>query len=242
MIDRAIESVLKQDYPNIEYIIIDGGSTDGTLEVIKRYEDRISKLVSEPDNGIYDAMNKGVRLASGDFIGFLNSDDFYPHRGVISLVARYLSESGAETCYGDIYYVDRDNPDRIIRCWRSGPFKRSRFNWGWMPPHPAFFAHRRLFEKYGGFRIELPVTADYELMLRLLYKHQVSTVYIPEVLVHMRTGGNSRFSLLGTTRNCIECYHGWRLNGLNPFPGTFVLKPLLKAGQFINALRFLRVW
>jgi glycosyltransferase involved in cell wall biosynthesis len=229
----CIKSVLKQTYKDIEYITVDGGSTDGTLQVIKEFRDRISKCVSEPDRGIYDAMNKGIQMASGDVVGFLNSDDFYPHQEVLAKVAEVFQQKSIDSCYGDLEYVDSVDTSRILRSWRSGPYLKKRFYWGWMPPHPTFFARKKVYEEYGTFNHELGSAADYELMLRLLVKHKITTAYIPEVLVKMRTGGMSNASLRNRIRANRMDRKAWKINGLKPFPWTLWLKPLRKVPQFI---------
>lgn len=231
-IEDSIRSVIGQTHDDIEYVIIDGGSTDGTLDIIKRYDQNIARVISEPDNGIYDAMNKGLEVASGDVVGILNSDDLYADRTVIENVVEYFSERNVDSCYGDLVYVDRHNTNVPVRHWKSGEFLKQRFRSGWMPPHPTFFVRRDVYKKYGFLNIEFPLAADYELMLRFLYKHEVSTTYIPKVLVKMRTGGTSTPGLY-TVRAVAENYKAWKVNDLNPNPITFVLKPLSKLLQYV---------
>jgi len=233
-IKQTIDSVLNQSYGNVEYIIIDGGSTDGTVDVVKSYGDRISKFISEPDKGIYDAMNKGLKLASGDIVGILNSDDMYAEPDIIEDVVETMTKTKVDSCYGDLVYVDREETGKIIRHWRSGAYDRKRFERGWMPPHPAFFVRRRVYEQYGLFNPDFPITADYELMLRFLYRYEVSTAYVPKVLVRMSSGGSSRAGLSITTRMLRENYRAWEANGLRPSVWTFILKPLLKVLQFVK--------
>ena len=233
-IEDCIKTVIGQTYSDIEHIIIDGGSTDGTLDLLKQYEDNIAKIVSGSDNGIYDAMNKGIKLAKGDVVGILNSDDMYADEFVIENVVKATSENKVDTSYGDLVYVDQDNTNKIIRHWKSGNFYRERFKKGWMPPHPTFFVKKHIYDQYGIFNLEFPLAADYELMLRFLYKYNVSTAYIPEFLVKMRTGGCCRPGILNTSKNVIENYRAWKINGLNPNPITFVLKPLSKTLQYFN--------
>lgn len=233
-IEDCMLSVFNQSYPDIEYIVIDGGSIDGTTDIIKKYESKIAKWVSEPDRGIYDAMNKGIKLASGDIIGILNSDDFYAHGKVIERVVSVIERNQADSCYGDLIYVDRYNPDKVIRYWKSKPFNKNLFKKGWMPPHPTFFCRKSLYEKYGLFKEEMRIAADYEMMLRLLYKFECSTVYIPEVLVKMRGGGNSRPSFYNTMKANRECYRAWRINGLDTSILIYALKPLSKINQYLH--------
>jgi glycosyltransferase involved in cell wall biosynthesis len=229
-IEDCIKSVAGQTYPNIEHIIIDGGSTDGTVEVIKRYKDKFSYWVSEPDNGIYDAMNKGIKAATGDIIGILNSDDMYADNSVIESVVRTITENNVDSCYGDLVYVDRDDTAKIKRQWKAGKYKKERFKTGWMPPHPAFFVKKEMYKRYGYLNLNFPLAADYELMLRFLYKHEVSAAYIPKVLVKMRAGGTSKPGLY-TVRAIIENYRAWKVNGLH-YPITVLLKPFAKIYQF----------
>ncbi|HOG10874.1 MAG TPA: glycosyltransferase family 2 protein [Smithella sp.] len=230
-LSSCIESVMGQDYPDVEHILIDGGSTDGTLEVIRSYQDKISRWISEPDSGLYDAMNKGIRLATGDVIGILNSDDYYTDRSALSTVAECLKKK-VDSCYGDIDYVDDCSDGNPVRAWHAGEYHRNRFKWGWMPPHPTFFARRALYEKYGLFNLDFKLAADYELMLRFLYKHHVSATYIPKCLVTMRTGGACKPGIANTLSNMGENYRAWKVNALRPNPLTFVLKPLSKIGQY----------
>ena len=195
-IEQCIKSVHGQNYKNIEHIIVDGSSTDGTLEIIKKYNSILGAVVSESDNGIFDAMNKGIGLASGDIVGILNSDDFYADNQILSRVAGVFNNQDVDSCYGDLQYVDRANTDSIIRHWKSKSYSEKLFYRGWMPPHPTFFVRRGVYERYGVFNLNLGTAADYELMLRFLLKNGISTHYIPEVLVRMRTGGQSNVSIL----------------------------------------------
>lgn len=190
-IEDCIKSVAGQTYSNIEHIIIDGGSTNGTLDIIKKYSDRIACWISEPDNGIYDVMNKGIRVAAGDVVGILNSDYVYANDSVIETVVKTFSENKTDSCYGDLVYVNRNDIDKIVRHWKACDFYKERFRKGWMPPHPTFFVKKEVYEKYGYLNLDFPLAADYEIMLRFLYKYEVSTTYIPKVLVKMRAGGTS---------------------------------------------------
>lgn len=190
-IEETICSVLGQDYPYIEYIIIDGGSTDGTQEIIARYRDRISTYISERDSGIYDAMNKGIRQATGEIVGLLNADDLYINSAVLSKVARVFKAKAVQACYGDlIYFSDRD-PNHIVRYWEAGEFRPGLFSRGWSPPHPTFFVRREHYYCLGGFDTSYAMGNDVELMMRFLEKHHLKVVYIPELLVKMRLGGVS---------------------------------------------------
>jgi len=199
-IKDAISSVLNQTYKNLEYIIVDGGSTDGTLDRVGQYGNKISKIISEPDKGIYDAMNKGIKLASGDVIGILNSDDIYADGGVIENVVNKMNDTGAALCYGDLVYVDKDNTEKVIRNWKSGIYNEESFKKGWMPPHPTVFVKRWVYEKYGVFNLSLPIASDFEILFRLMGKHKIESCYIPRVLVKMRLGGESNKSIFNVIK------------------------------------------
>ena len=231
-IEATIQSVINQDYKNLEYIIVDGASKDETLNIVHKYDSHISKIVSEPDAGVYDAMNKGLNLASGDVIAILNADDTYANPHVLSRVIEALETSGADTCYGDLIYVDRINPDKTTRTWISGAYKKQAFLNGWMPPHPSFFAKRQLYLDYGVFNTQLRTSADYELMLRFLFRYNATTVYINEVIVKMKVGGQSNASLRNRIKANQEDRLSWKINGLKPKNLTLIKKPLRKIIQF----------
>lgn len=231
-IGGCIESVNRQDYPHIEQIIVDGASKDKTLEIIDSAAARVSTVISEEDNGIYHAMNKGIRHAKGDVIGILNSDDMYAGPEVISDVVKLLKKTGADACYADLDYVDAENGKKIIRRWKSGRFQYGMFLNGWMPPHPTFFVRREVYEKYGVFNTELGTAADYELMLRFLRKHRISVSYLPKTIVKMRAGGQSNVSLKNHLTANLHDRKAWKINGLKPRLWTLWMKPLRKVGQF----------
>jgi glycosyltransferase involved in cell wall biosynthesis len=169
-IEDCINSVIGQTYKNIEHIIVDGVSRDGTLDILRKHQKDISVLLSEPDDGIYDAMNKGIRLATGNIIGILNSDDIYAENDIIAAVAACFAKSDVDTCYGDLIYIKSNDVANSVRYWKAGAFSRERFREGWMPPHPTFFVRRHVYERCGLFNLDFPLAADYELMLRFLYK------------------------------------------------------------------------
>lgn len=194
-LDDTIKSVLSQTYHDIEYIIVDGNSKDSTIDIVKSYSDKISKFVSEKDSGIYDAMNKGLRLATGDVVGILNSDDVYFDENVISNVVAKFEESKTASIYGDLYYVDENDLQKVQRYWKSSDFKEGSFAKGWHPPHPTFFVKKEVYEKCGYFDLEMKVSADFELMIRLLERYKISTAYLAKVLVRMRAGGESNRSI-----------------------------------------------
>ena len=329
----CLESVKGQTYEDVEQIVVDAASTDGTLEILQeakdscqsavssrqlrdgtgckvygsRYKGEVQgreinsefrghayqktenrrqrtesrelrvhitgkrnavetpgtcprnffRVVSEPDNGIYEGMNKGLRLATGDVVGILNADDFYAGPDVLAKVAKVFQDPAVDSCYGDLLYVEEEPGDglsvksdgrkaqgagitakeekqfKIVRYWKSGDFKPERFYWGWMVPHPTFFVRRSVYEKYGLFNLDLGSAADYELMLRFLVKHRISTVYIPEVLVKMRVGGTSNASLKNRINANRMDRKAWEVNGLRPYPWTIPLKPLRKIPQWL---------
>jgi glycosyltransferase involved in cell wall biosynthesis len=230
----TIESVVNQTYPNIEYIIIDGGSTDKTLSIVESYKDKIFKVVSEKDHGLYDALNKGIAMASGDVIGMIHSDDFYTGNDVIEKIARAISESDADAAYADLYYVDKNDTALIFRKWKSGQYKHGMFLNGWMPPHPTFFAKKECYKKFGSFNMSLVSAADYELMLRFIHKHRIKLAYLPEFIIKMRVGGKSNVSLKNRIRANQEDRKAWKINGLKPNPFTLYMKPLRKIIQLFK--------
>lgn len=189
-IESTIKSIASQDYPNIEYIIVDGGSTDGTLDIIKRYK-KVSVVVSEPDKGIYDAMNKGIALATGDVIGTLNADDIYASNDVLAEVAKVLLDPAVEACYGDLVYVKQDNVEQVVRFWKSRDYQSGLFKSGWMPAHPTFFVRKCVYDKLGNFDLNYKIAADFELLFRFIEQNKIKTKYLPRVLVKMRLGGTT---------------------------------------------------
>lgn len=231
-IEDTILSVQAQTHREIEHIVIDGGSADGTLEILEKYRGRIALIVSESDNGIYDAMNKGIAVAGGEVIGILNADDLYATDGTLEKVCAVFSDSAIDACYGDLAYVHPHDLTRVIRFWKAGVFRRSRLFYGWMPPHPTFFVRKSCYADYGKYRTDLGSSADYELMLRFLLKHQVTPAYIPETLVRMRTGGASNASLKKRLQAHLMDWRSWQVNGLHPYPWTLPLKPLRKIHQW----------
>ena len=230
----TIESVINQTYKNIEYIFIDGKSTDNTISIIKSYGENISTLISEKDNGLYDALNKGIALATGDIIGILHSDDFYTNFNVITNIVSSFDKSNADAVYADLYYVDKNNTNQIHRKWKSGNYKDGMFLNGWMPPHPTFFVKRIIYEKFGSFNSALTSAADYELMLRLIHKHKIKLVYLAEFIIKMRVGGKSNISLKNRIRANKEDRLAWKLNNVKPYFYTLYLKPIRKIVQLFR--------
>jgi glycosyltransferase len=227
----CIASVAQQTF-HAEQIIVDGNSPDGTGALASRLLPVDGKILVEPDRGAYHAMNKGIALATGEVIGILNADDLYADPTVLARVASLFSDESLDSCYGDLTYVAPDNVQLTTRYWSAGPFSRNSFYWGWMPPHPTFFVRRRVYEQFGMFNLNLGSAADYELMLRVLFKHRISTVYLPRVLVAMRSGGISNRSL----RNRLKAHQmdrkAWFVNNLTPYPWTILCKPLRKIPQY----------
>lgn len=231
----TIDSVLSQNYQNVEYVVIDGGSKDETPKIVAEYGFKITKFVSEKDNGIYDAMNKGIRIANGDVIGILNSDDFYMSEDVLSgVVSAFNNNPDIEAVYGDLLYVDAKDTKRIVRVWNSTSYIDGLFKAGWHPPHPTFFVKKSVYEKYGFFDENFRIAADYELMLRLIVKHSIPTLYIPKVFVKMRVGGASNASLLNIFKANLECFKAWRINELEVSWIVFLRKPFSKIKQFFK--------
>ena len=233
-LESAMQSVFAQDYTNIEYIVIDGGSTDGTPALLEKHKSKISILISEKDEGMYYALNKGINKSTGDVVGILHADDFYSSNTIISKIANAFESQNSDCVYGDLQYVDRTNPDKIIRNWKSSPYTDGLFLKGWMPPHPTFFIKKKWYDTYGNFNTTLTIAADYELMLRMLHKHKLKASYIPEVLVKMRTGGASNRTLARRIKANMEDRKSWKINNLKPGLLTLFIKPLGKIGQYLQ--------
>ncbi len=229
---QTIESVASQRYPNIEHIIIDGKSSDKTVEIIESLKHPKLVYRSEPDKGIYDGLNKGIQIATGDLIGVIGSDDYYPNEYVIEKVAEAFGRKETDSLYGDMQYVNGEN--KVVRFWKGGEYDRKNFLLGWMPHHLTFYLKKEMYTKYGLYNTDFRIGGDYELMLRMLYKHKISTQYLPEVLVTMRTGGASTKNLLNRLKANLEDRSAWVINGLRPRFYTLYFKPLLKIPQFFR--------
>lgn len=228
-IARCIDSVLAQRYGNLEYIVIDGGSTDRTMEIISRYGLHINHLVCEKDQGIYDAMNKGIGLATGDIVGILNADDFFADDNVLFELAYGFEKTEISIVYGDLEFVNAGG--QVVRKWQSGDYRRSKLNYGWMPPHPTFYCRRSLFDRHGSYSLEYGSAADYELMLRFL-RHDYGVGYLKKTMVKMETGGVSNRSVKNRLRAARNDLRAMQKNKM-AFPLlTILLKPLRKIGQF----------
>lgn len=222
-IKDAIDSVLSQTYNNIEYIVVDGASTDGTTEIIKSYRDGINKFISEPDNGLYDAMNKGIKLATGDIVGILNSDDFYINENIIEKVVNSFKEQRVDSVFADLIYVKQNNTNRVVRYYDSSRFKPKKFAYGWMPAHPTFFVRRWVYEKYGLYKTDYVIAADFDVLARFLYRKRITFFYLKEPLIKMRMGGNST-SFRSIWLNSLEQLRACRENGIS----TNIFKILMK--------------
>ena len=240
LIESCINSVTSQTYKDIEYIIIDGGSTDGTVETIKNYKLKIINelenyiFISEKDNGIYDALNKGIKLATGEVVGLLHSDDVFYDNSVLEKVARIFEKKDTDSVYSDLVYVYKDNPDKVLRYWKAGEFNYSILNRGWMPPHPTIFIKKKNYDEFGGFDSSYKISSDYELVLRFLGKHKISTTYLPEVTIKMRAGGKSNKSLGNIFHKSSEDYRALKQNEF-PFPAfTLFMKNVRKVPQFLK--------
>lgn len=228
----TLSSVASQSYLDIEHIVIDGGSTDGTQQVVERFP-HVKKFVSEKDEGLYFAMNKGLFMSTGEVVVMLNADDFYTHSGVVEAVMNCFANEQVDAVYGDLVYVNKEY-SKVIRQWKAGAYSRENFYKGWMVPHPTFFAKRALYEKWGYFDTTLKYAADYELMLRFMFKQQIKTCYIPQNLVVMKSGGKSNVSFQNRWTINREDRKAWRINDLQPHLFTLILKPLRKLTQYIN--------
>lgn len=230
---QAIASVQAQDFHDIEHVIVDGASTDGSLEISKEMRDPRTKLISEPDAGIYDALCKGFDRATGDVLGVMHSDDLFADDGVLSSVADAFEDPSVDAAYGDLEYVTRDDPSRVIRHWRSGEFRPGKLRMGWMPPHPTLYIRRSVLARYGSFDRSYRIAADYEAILRYFKSPGFRAVYIPRVLVKMRVGGESNGRLMKVLLKSREDLRAIRHSGVGGF-GTLALKNLSKLGQFIR--------
>jgi glycosyltransferase involved in cell wall biosynthesis len=231
----TLDSVRMQTYPQVEHIVLDGGSTDGTQDVVRRHGRHVAAFTSMPDGGVYDAMNKGIAAATGDVVGFLNADDVYSGPGVLARVADAMTDPAVDGCYADLVYVDQFDTDRIVRDWRSRDWIPGLCLKGWMPPHPTFFARKEIYRRFGGFDLEFRLQADYELMLRLFETHRIKTRYIPERWVRMRIGGLSNNSWRNIARGNLEAYRACLKNGFHVTPFYMVRKVASRLPQFLRA-------
>lgn len=228
----CINSVKRQNFKEIEYIVIDGNSTDGTVDIIRQNEEHIDYWISEADRGMYDAINKGISKATGDIIGILNSDDMFASADAVRSIVDCFETTGTDSVYGDLVYVDAQNTQKILRYWKGGAYKRSRFRYGWMPAHPTFYMKRELIKKYGLYENHYYTAADYEFMARYLFLHKVSAQYVDAMLIKMRSGGISNITFKSRFRANRRDFLAMKRNKI-PFSFLVsVLKPLIKIPQF----------
>jgi glycosyltransferase len=235
-LSHCIESVRLQDYPNIEYIVVDGSSTDKTLSIIREHGAIVDKWISEKDSGMYDAINKGLKLATGDIIGILNSDDILATETTISTIVQCFKEKNIDSLYGDLVYVDGEDLSKVYRYWKGSAYNRRSFEWGWMPAHPTFYVRREVVEQLGGYETHFFSAADFEFMTRYLYKYRISSHYLRELIVKMRNGGMSNASIQKRLRANRRDYLALKRNGV-PFPFfASLIKPIRKLPQFVGFL------
>jgi glycosyltransferase involved in cell wall biosynthesis len=231
-IGQAIASVACQTYADVEHWIIDGASPDGTMEVVQSHQNDGLYILCEPDNGIYDALNKGIQRATGDVIGVVHSDDFLAHEGVITKVAAAFADPTIDAVYGDLDYVSARDATSVVRHWQSGKYGPKKLSWGWMPPHPTLFLRRSVLERLGLYNTSYAIAADYDLILRYFGKGGVKSAYLPEVLVKMRVGGESNRSLKNLLLKACEDYRALRSNDIGGL-GALLIKNLRKLPQFV---------
>jgi len=231
-IEETIQSVLSQDFNDLEYLLIDGGSNDSTVEIVNKYNSKIDFIISKKDEGMYDAMNKGIKLAKGELIGILNAGDLFVNEKVVSEIVNKIEEKDA--IYADLDYVNELNTNKVIRKWKSGEFNFTNFKYGWMPPHPTLFIRKKIYENFGMYRLDYKTAADYELMLRIFYKNECSAVYLNKVIVKMRVGGASNSSIKNRINANMEDRKAWKDNELKPYWFTLFLKPARKIIQYLH--------
>ena len=228
----TLKSLEAQTYKNIEYIIVDGASKDNTIKIVKSNCSRVSSIISEPDKGIYDALNKGIQAATGDIVGFLHSDDLFAYPDVVKDIVATFEDSDCDAAYADLEYVSKDDTDNIIRLWKSGLYSRDKLKNGWMPPHPTFYMKRDLYEKYGVFDSSFKIAADYDSLLRYLWTNNVKMTYLPKVIMKMRVGGASNRSLKNIIQKTKEDINALKNNKIF-WPSALFIKNFSKIRQFI---------
>ncbi|WP_339886650.1 glycosyltransferase family 2 protein [Rhodopirellula europaea] len=233
-IGDALRSVFSQQNVDLETIVVDGDSTDGTSGVISQFGNQVSCSIREPDTGIYNALNKGLRAATGDVVGFLHADDWMADENVLADVASVMADRKVDGVYADLDYVDANDRDRVHRRWVSGAYDVRKFRRGWMPPHPTVYFRRGLYERFGLFNEDLRTAADYELLVRMMVRHGAKMAYLPRVTVKMRVGGASNASLANRLNANRDDRQAWLINGLKPPVGLRFTKPLRKLPQFLR--------
>ena len=231
----TLNSVRRQTYENIEYIVVDGGSTDGTKEIINSNMDIISKWITEPDHGIYDAMNKGLKLATGEIIGILNSDDVYNYDTVLQDIIEYFQQNREiDGIHAELYYVQKDDLNKKVRHWKTKKYYDGAFRKGWHPAHPTLYLKKCVYEKYGFFDLDFKLAADFELMLRFIEKYRINIKYISQPIIRMRLGGATSASLKNIFRQNVECYLAFKRNNLTIPPLYFYYRLFPKLKQFFQ--------
>ena len=234
-IESCIKSVINQTYKNIEYIIIDGNSLDNTTQIINSYSNKISKIIIEDDYGIYDAMNKGIKLSSGNVIGILNSDDFYPNNSIIETIMKQITNHSLDGCYGDLCYVDEHNINRIIRKWKSSEYVNGLFSKGWVPPHPTVFLKKKIYDTHGYFNLKYSIASDFDMLVKLFQIKNIRIKYFPNVTVHMRNGGksNSSFSnIIKQNKEILSILKKYKIPHNNII--FFIMKIINRATQYLS--------
>ncbi len=233
-IKDTFDSMLSQTYNNIEYIVVDGNSKDNTIDIVKEYEQKFLgrnvefKWISEKDKGLYDAMNKGIKMATGDYIGILNSDDFYFDEFVIEKILKALENNLTDSLYGNLYYVEENNTNKIVRNWKSQKYQNGLFEKGWQIAHPTFFVKKEVYDKYGLFNLDFRIAADYEIILRFIKKYKISTQFLDEYIIKMRLGGESNQNIKNIIKGNKEIYKAWVINNLKANKLLFLKKIMYK--------------
>jgi len=230
-IGDTLQSLNSQSYDNIEYIIIDGASKDNTVDVIKQLCPRVTLIISEPDKGIYDALNKGIAAATGDIVGYLHSDDLFAYPDAVKDIVAGFEESKCDALYADLEYVSKDNTDNVIRLWKSGVYAKNKLKNGWMPPHPTFYMKRELYKKFGLFDLNFKIAADYDSLLRYLWCNNVTMSYLPKVVMKMRVGGASNRDLKNIIQKTMEDIQALKNSGIF-WPRALLIKNISKLPQF----------
>jgi glycosyltransferase involved in cell wall biosynthesis len=233
-IEDTLACVANQRGANFEHVIVDGASSDATMGIVAGFTPEVARVISEPDRGLYDAMNKGMAIATGDVIGYLNSDDVYADSDVLRKISQAFSDGSIDACYGDLVYVQQDDISKVVRYWRSCPYSPGLIERGWMPAHPTFFIRRSILQELGGFNIHYRYHADFDLMVRLFLRRKIRCAYIPEILVRMRTGGKTNRSIRNIIRGNLESLESLRSHGAAVTPMFFVGKLLSRVPQFFR--------
>ena len=228
-----IQSVNAQTYADVEQVFIDGASTDHSVEIARSNAQKPRALISEPDEGLYNAMNKGISMVTGDVIAFLNADDFYADNNVLSEVAKIFDDQNIDAVYGDLVYVKSNDINKVSRYWKSGSYQEGAFLKGWLPPHPTFMCRKEIYAKYGSFDTNLKIAADYELMFRFIERYKIKVAYLPKVFVKMRAGGRSN-TVTGVIKANLEVFRAFRQNGYPVHWRASLMKPLSKIGQYFR--------